>query len=1438
MPTQEQLNNLIYKYIQGFPYTSTQSSRSLEQPGSAFPILSSNKIRTNDVPDIALFSSSNDNYPTSGFSETIFPDYPTINSGGNLYSDISGGRQYITNDVSYSYMTYYVNLPLKCVNTENVAFFDASTNTDNITGTNRLIGAIPSNYDPANASYKIFVFNSLYPTLSIDPDGNNSWYFDPNSGYLVFDNPINFIPTMTFWRYEGPYGISNSESQGITYPDGSTQISANYLTPIQVNATDRITATNSMESHELTCVELYCNTINITDKIIDANDTGTALNSFIYNATTMAYKDPIVNNTPLVVAVGDRVKSNGIGLQPIGDTGLQIANINTTNRIITFNPEGNFDLSNQPIITSSLLAITSTSTFTSYISLGGHVGSGLRGVGTSSNQPFLNAIVSQYNYNTPTASLTYSPTTKAGYINSNSRLVSLDSYPNQNFISMTGISNPSYISATFGTNDYTITSRNEITPNTITGEFRAIPLTNTTLTYPTFAGANTDFITQLNNISAGTKSTNNTATGVLTLSISHPQPNPTSTDVSGYVTNNTLKLEANPIIASHQYVTGTGTATNGIPTNRNSFISAIPTAPSSQYTIRSGTGTLSATNTPSTAIEGYTRFTTPDYFFISTTPLTDNYFIESSGVPQATRTRNPIAPYTNQLNIMRLTQLNGYNPTATATSFVFNGIVANATQIKVTSAPVGFSSGFMLENATSIPTSFNSLIPNGTKNTGWDSTNQIITCSGLTASSATLTNLKGYMRTTTLLEVRGLGDATSRLNYFFTGSGIGENKNYVSASSSTSPYTLASTNTATTATGVNLPGYTRFKDSSSFYLVLENPNPFKTANYFISSTSLLENTGLTNNTPLNQNNAILVNADFRTYTTANVTARQPPTGAYRAYPVSSTTYYVLEDIASGGITDSSSYIEAFKLDNTNGFAGNLTRRGNRNADNLFTTTATITVTPPTTGIIGAIYNAGGVYYFCSSALGNETQRFLVGTTIAPASSIIYNTTTFNRGSNNISAIQSRRSPTASTFLTNSNLAYIIKSNSTSSEGRFLTTIWCKFAATRVTMANNKFFINGALVSSPLNGAYVSSFTQPATLLGFSATLTGDNSTTATGIRGTSTFQAVISTTQFTANCNFTPAVGDFVEIIANSVPQGINYVTAVGSAVAPANFTITIAYSGNFSAPNTVTFIAPINTTSSLLNETTSITTHLEQNLVLYESGSTYSYYVDTNLYSAFSPMTINVYNSVANNSLAIEPIQYSIKTPFTYNYITPLSITDFSRTTFSLYPTETITFFTFFDIALPPNSANTTLVSVDAIQTLTNKTFTGNVGINQVDPQYNLDVTGQIRATAQITGFSFNAMSDYRLKTNIENISKEIIIDKLRPVQYDMSGSNRHDMGFIAHEVQEILPFLVTGEKDGDKFQSLNYNGFIAVLVKEIKDLKSRLLIAENQIQTLMSKI
>ena len=108
-----------------------------------------------------------------------------------------------------------------------------------------------------------------------------------------------------------------------------------------------------------------------------------------------------------------------------------------------------------------------------------------------------------------------------------------------------------------------------------------------------------------------------------------------------------------------------------------------------------------------------------------------------------------------------------------------------------------------------------------------------------------------------------------------------------------------------------------------------------------------------------------------------------------------------------------------------------------------------------------------------------------------------------------------------------------------------------------------------------------------------------------------------------------------------------------------------------------------------------------------------------------------------------------------------------------------------------------------------------GFVGINTKNPQTTLDVSGNIQA------FSYNATSDYRAKDDVVPLNATFTVDVLNPVTYIFKATGKQDVGFIAHEVQEFYPFLVNGEKDGATNQSLNYNGFIGILTKEIKDLK-----------------
>ena len=125
---------------------------------------------------------------------------------------------------------------------------------------------------------------------------------------------------------------------------------------------------------------------------------------------------------------------------------------------------------------------------------------------------------------------------------------------------------------------------------------------------------------------------------------------------------------------------------------------------------------------------------------------------------------------------------------------------------------------------------------------------------------------------------------------------------------------------------------------------------------------------------------------------------------------------------------------------------------------------------------------------------------------------------------------------------------------------------------------------------------------------------------------------------------------------------------------------------------------------------------------------------------------------------------------------------------------------------------------------------YIGNVGIGTTLPQYTLDISGSSRTLGSAYANYFITTSDYRIKKDPKPLGNLYSVDNLNPVRYTNMLSNKQDMGFLAHEVQEIYPFLVEGEKDGDTTQSLNYQGLIAVLVKEIQDLKKRVAILEQK--------
>jgi hypothetical protein len=109
----------------------------------------------------------------------------------------------------------------------------------------------------------------------------------------------------------------------------------------------------------------------------------------------------------------------------------------------------------------------------------------------------------------------------------------------------------------------------------------------------------------------------------------------------------------------------------------------------------------------------------------------------------------------------------------------------------------------------------------------------------------------------------------------------------------------------------------------------------------------------------------------------------------------------------------------------------------------------------------------------------------------------------------------------------------------------------------------------------------------------------------------------------------------------------------------------------------------------------------------------------------------------------------------------------------------------------------------------------------------------------ASSTSVAYNTTSDYRLKENVTTLQAATqLIKELNPVSYNFIGhAEEKSSGFIAHELQEVIPEAVTGEKDATYADgSPNYQG--VDLSKLVPLLTAALQEAIAKIETLEAKV
>ena len=112
--------------------------------------------------------------------------------------------------------------------------------------------------------------------------------------------------------------------------------------------------------------------------------------------------------------------------------------------------------------------------------------------------------------------------------------------------------------------------------------------------------------------------------------------------------------------------------------------------------------------------------------------------------------------------------------------------------------------------------------------------------------------------------------------------------------------------------------------------------------------------------------------------------------------------------------------------------------------------------------------------------------------------------------------------------------------------------------------------------------------------------------------------------------------------------------------------------------------------------------------------------------------------------------------------------------------------------------------------------------------------LAGNISVSGSTT--AYNTSSDYRLKTDVQSMTGATNrLQQLNPVNFEWIAEGTRVDGFLAHEVQDIVPEAIIGthnevDADGNPvYQGIDQSKLVPLLVATIKELEARITALEN---------
>ena len=104
-------------------------------------------------------------------------------------------------------------------------------------------------------------------------------------------------------------------------------------------------------------------------------------------------------------------------------------------------------------------------------------------------------------------------------------------------------------------------------------------------------------------------------------------------------------------------------------------------------------------------------------------------------------------------------------------------------------------------------------------------------------------------------------------------------------------------------------------------------------------------------------------------------------------------------------------------------------------------------------------------------------------------------------------------------------------------------------------------------------------------------------------------------------------------------------------------------------------------------------------------------------------------------------------------------------------------------------------------------------------------------------TGVTYATSSDYRLKEDLQDFNGLDKVSKIPVYDFKWKSDESRSYGVMAHELQEVLPQAVSGDKDAEEMQGVDYSKIVPILVKAIQELKADNDILKSRIETLENK-